>query len=253
MTSSQHGRTAQTPEQTAPATPPPTARIAMISGANRGIGAAIARLAQEGWQLSIGVRQPESVPAALRTASTLVYPYDANVVGSEKAWTDATVARFGRIDALINNAGIMIPKSVIEADDDDLDAVLNVNVKGPLRVARAAWPYLEQSGRGRVVTVVSLSGKRVKSVSAGLYSISKFAALALSHALRQTGWDKGIRSTALCPGFVATDMAASLTEMPAEQMTQPEDLATMVSMVLNLPNSASVAELCVNGLSEPSF
>jgi len=226
----------------------------MISGANRGIGAAIAkRLAQEGWQLSIGVRQPDSVPPELRTASTVVCQYDADIAGSEQAWTEATVKRFGRIDALINNAGIMIPKNVIEADDDDMDAVLNVNVKAPLRVARAAWPYLEQSGRGRIVTVVSLSGKRVKSVGSGIYSISKFAALALSHALRQTGWDKGIRSTALCPGFVATDMAASLTEMPAEQMTQPDDLATMVSMLLNLPNSASVAELCVNGLSESSF
>jgi NADP-dependent 3-hydroxy acid dehydrogenase YdfG len=226
------------------------ARVAMISGANRGIGAAIAhQLAAGGWRLSLGVRQPAAMAA---DAATLVHRFDARQA-AEADWVAATVARFGRIDAVINNAGQMIAKSVIEASDDDLAGLLEVNVQSPLRLVRAAWPHLAASGRGRVVTVASLSGKRVKSAKSGLYAMTKFAAVALGHAIRQSGWDLGIRSTVLCPGFVATDMARGLTAIPDAAMTQPEDLARLVALVLDLPNTASVAELAVNGQLEESY
>ena len=115
-------------------------RVVMISGAGRGIGAAIASaLAQRGWRLSLGVRTPEQVAGR---AEALVHRYDAREPGSERVWVAATAARFGQIDAVVNNAGIMIPKSVVEADDAELDAVLDVNVKAPLRLVRAAWPHL---------------------------------------------------------------------------------------------------------------
>src|SRR5690606_41521504 len=85
-------------------------------------------------------------------------------------------------------------------------------VHAPRRLAKAAWEALAASGRGRVIILASLSGKRVKSAAAGSYSLSKFAAVALAHALRHAGFDKGIRATAVCPGFVATDMARALTD-----------------------------------------
>jgi NAD(P)-dependent dehydrogenase (short-subunit alcohol dehydrogenase family) len=223
----------------------------MISGGNRGIGAAIAStLAERGWLLSLGVRAPERVTEA---GDALVHRYDAREPGSERAWVEATAARFGRVDAVVNNAGIMIPKSVIETADADLDAILEVNVKAPLRLVRAAWPHLTATGRGRVITVVSLSGKRVKTADSGLYAVSKFAALALAHAIRHAGWDKGVRSTAICPGFVATDMARSVTAVPPEAMTQPEDLARIVALVLKLPNTASIAEIPINALLDESY
>ncbi|WP_438764694.1 SDR family NAD(P)-dependent oxidoreductase [Kushneria sp. TE3] len=222
-------------------------RVAMISGANRGIGAAIARhLKQNGWQLSLGVRRPDEIDPTLTGEQVLVHPYDAATDAFDQAWVDATVARFGRLDALINNAGIMIPKTVIEAEDADIDAIFDINVKAPLRLARAAWPHLKVTGAGRVVSVVSLSGHRVKSARSGLYSMSKFAALALSHALRKEGWEDGVRATALCPGLVATDMGESVGNIPPEQMTQPKDLARLVAMALDMPNTASLAELNVN-------
>lgn len=225
-------------------------RVAMISGASRGIGAAIARhLAEHGWRLSLGVRTPARVAA---DETTLVRKFDA-LEGNEPNWVAATMARFGRIDAVINNAGITIPKTVIEAEDDDLLTLFRVNVQSPLRLVRAAWPHLLVSGQGRVVTVSSLSGKRVKSARSSLYSLSKFAALALGHGIRHCGWEQGIRSTVLCPGFVATDMAMGLTSIPPEAMTQPEDLARIVGLLLDLPNTASVAELAVNALWEESF
>jgi NAD(P)-dependent dehydrogenase (short-subunit alcohol dehydrogenase family) len=162
-------------------------------------------------------------------------------------------ARFGRIDAVVNNAGIMIPKSVIEAADADLDAILEVNVKAPLRLVREAWPHLAAGGEGRVVTIVSLSGKRVKMAGSGVYAMTKFAALGLAHAIRHAGWDKGVRSTALCSGLVATDMARGLTSLPLEAMTRPEDLARIVALLLELPNTASIAEIPINALLEEAY
>lgn len=104
--------------------------------------------------------------------------------------------------------------------------------------------HLGRSGSGRIVNVVSLSGKRVRGDNAG-YAMSKFAALALTHATRRAGWQDGVRVTALCPAWVATDMA-SHASVPPEEMIQPEDLCALVATVLALPNNGSVAELMVN-------
>ncbi|HEY0275978.1 MAG TPA: SDR family NAD(P)-dependent oxidoreductase, partial [Paenirhodobacter sp.] len=96
-------------------------------------------------------------------------------------------------------------------------------------------------------------GKRVKSARSGAYSMSKFAAVGLAHGLRHAGFDKGIRATAVCPGFVATDMALALSERPADQMTSPQDLARVIALLIDLPNEASVAEFCVNCQLEEQF
>ena len=227
-------------------------RTALISGANRGIGLAIAdRLAGEGWNLSLGVRRPSAVPERLKAHH--IAAYDAREPGSEPAWIDGALQRFGRIDAVINNAGIAVPSTVIEVAEADLRAMLEVNVLAPLRVVKAAWQPLAKTGRGRVVTIVSLSGKRVKQPSGGAYAVSKFAALGLAHAIRHAGWEAGIRSTAICPGLVATDMAFAVSDMSPGDMTPPVELARIVSLVLDLPNTASITEIPINCKYEEAF
>lgn len=229
-----------------------SARTALISGAGRGIGAAIAdRLAADGWNLSLGLRQPQAVPQ--RFSGHHVARYDATEPGCERAWVEGALSAFGRIDAVINNAGIMIPKTAIDVEDAEMRAMLDVNVLAPLRLVKAAWEPLKVSGRGRVATVVSLSGKRVKTAASGSYSVSKFAALGLAHAIRHAGWEHGIRSTAICPGFVATDMAFALTDMSPGDMTPPEDVARIVALVLDLPNTSSIAEIPISCRYEESF
>ena len=227
-------------------------RVALISGASRGIGEAIARrLLADGWRVSLGLRNPSDARWAEGDPKVHRSEYDAER-GSEPEWIAAAHTAFGAIDAIVANAGVMIPKTVVEAEDADLDLMFSVNVKAPRRLAKAAWPHLVASGRGRVAIIASLSGKRVKSAKSGLYSMSKFAAVALAHALRHTGWAEGVRATAICPGFVDTDMARGLGA-PGLTMTAPEEVARLCAMALNLPNSASVAEISINCQDEESF
>ena len=228
-------------------------RVALISGASRGIGAALAEeLSARGWRLSLGMRKPE-MPAWADPERVHLFAYDAFDPLAAARWNGSVLQAFGRIDAVVANAGIMIPKTVVEAEDEDMDQLLEVNVKAPQRLAKATWDALAKSGRGRVIIVASLSGKRVKSAKAGLYSVSKFAAVALAHGLRHAGFDLGIRATAICPGFVATDMARVLSNRADSEMTSAEDLARIISMLIELPNEASVAEFTINCQLEESY
>lgn len=228
-------------------------KVALISGASRGIGAAIAaNLLANGWAVSLGCRSPNDVPIT-DEESQLICAFDALNPDSEKAWVSATIEKFGRIDAVVHNAGMMLPVSILEASDDEFDRTFDVNVKSPMRLSRLVWPHLQASGAGRIVMLVSLSGKRVKAERSSLYSMSKFAALALAHGLRKIGDVDSIRCTAICPGFVATDMGTALTEISAEKMTQPEDIAHLVRTVLELPSTTSIAEIPVNWTVEDSY
>ena len=221
-------------------------RVVMVSGANRGIGAAIARrLAADGHRLSLGARRldalSENTPNVGSDRLLLNY-HEATDHDSARRWVEATVERFGGIDVLVNNAGIVDRTGLMDMDEAVLDEMWAVNVKGPLRLTRAALPYLGRSGSGRVINIASLSAKRVKADILPGYSMTKYAALALSHATRQVGWEDGIRVTAVCPGPVATDMMRP----DDETLTQPEDLADLVATLIGLPNTASVSELLVN-------
>ncbi len=227
----------------------PEGRVIMISGANRGIGLAIARaLYDAGYSLSLGARKPASladITSGWAPERVLTGLYDAEDQETHRQWVAATVERFDRLDGLVNNAGIMEDVSVEDEKDDALDRMWAVNVKAPLSMTRTALPHLRRCGAGRIINVSSIAGKAVYGSGIG-YSMTKFAAVALSHATRHAGWDDGVRCTALCPGYVATDMTADVETFPYEQMMAPSDLAEVVLTVLALSNKASIAELVIN-------
>ena len=227
----------------------PDGRVIMISGANRGIGLATARaLYDAGYSLSLGARNPGSladVTSGWAPDRLLTGHYDAEDQATHRQWVADTVARFGRLDGLVNNAGIAENVSVEDDNDDVLDRMWAVNVKAPLSMTRTALPHLRRCGAGRIINVASLAGKMVFDSGIG-YSMTKFAAVALSHATRHAGWDDGVRCTALCPGYVATDMTANVESMAYDQMIEPSDIAEVVLTLLALSNKASIAELVIN-------
>ncbi|MEE8453922.1 MAG: SDR family NAD(P)-dependent oxidoreductase [Limibaculum sp.] len=235
----------------------PKDRVIMVSGANRGIGLAVAqRLIERGYRVSLGARDVSTLDAATAGAKAeqvACFRYDALDLDLAKAWVAGTAQQFGRIDGLVNNAGIAKPSFTIEDEDETiLDRMISVNIKGPLRLIRLAMPHLIESGTGRVINVASLSGKRVKNPNVG-YAMTKFALIALTHAVRRHGWDHGVRATAVCPGFVRTDLTADVSAVSPDDMIRPEDLAELIETALSLPNNAVVAEMLVNCRLEDLF
>jgi NAD(P)-dependent dehydrogenase (short-subunit alcohol dehydrogenase family) len=226
---------------------PAKGRVVMISGANRGIGLAIARrLHVDGYRLSLGARDPATLAEAAGALGddVLHCRYDAEDRPTAAAWVEATAARFGRIDALVNNAGILRAFPFDRPDEAALDEMWAVNVKGPYFLSLAALDHLRATGQGRVVNILSNTGLRYAGGVPG-YAMSKFAATALTHVLRYGVWDDGIRVSGLCPGAVDTEMSATNAPFPGEK-TDPDTLAAIVSLLISLPNSASVSAMPVN-------
>ena len=230
-------------------------KVVMISGANRGIGKVIAeKLSEEGYLLSLGVRNPSSLTGSLSSipeTQLFCHTYDGKIPERAKSWIDGTIEHFGRIDVLINNAGILHSIGLEDDSEELLDEMWEVNAKAPLRLTRLAFPYLRKSDSGRIIDIISMSGKRVKGNWVG-YSMSKYAALAASHTARLQGWEDGIRVTAICPGYVKSEMTAiHAPNVKQEIMSRPQDIARIVSTLLLLPNESYVPEVLMNCFFEP--
>ena len=229
-------------------------RTLLISGASRGIGRAIAeRLLADGHRLSLGLRNPQALagtaldPAVAGADRVLLHPYEAEDPAAADAWVQASTAHFGGFDSVIHSAGIFSRAGVLfeAGQEEEINRTMAVNLMGPWWLTRAAWPQLAAHGEGRLQVLVSMSGKRSKGRLAA-YTASKFALLGLCQTMRNEGWEAGIRVTAICPGWVNTDMAAAVQAIPAEAMTQPQDIADLSADLLRLPNSAVPFELAIN-------
>jgi NAD(P)-dependent dehydrogenase (short-subunit alcohol dehydrogenase family) len=230
----------------------PHGRVILISGASRGIGAAIARrLYDDGYMLSLGARDPKAASDALGAhdqARVMTARFDALDADSARQWIATTAERFGRIDGLINNAGILRMVRFDQGDEAAMNEMWSVNVMAPFRLLRLALPHLRKAGHGRVVNIASTDAKRFRDSTSSIgYVMTKHAVLVLSHAARFAGWDDGVRVTALCPGAVETDLIAGLAgATPVAGRMKPETIAHTVSFLLSLPDTASVAELPMN-------
>ena len=232
-------------------------RTVVITGSSRGIGAALARtLIQQGHRVCLAVRDPSSLLGTALDPSQdpvnlISCSYDARVPVDAQRLVEKALGHFGSLDSLIHCAGILrlTPLLFSEQERSEPDELWKVNVMGPWWLTRAAWPALVESGQGRIQVLVSMSGKRCKGVLAG-YTASKFALMGLCQTMRNEGWDQDIRVTAVCPGWVNTEMAAGVKTMAPEQMTQPEDLASLCAHLLTLPAAAVPFECAVNASLE---
>ena len=234
----------------------PSQRAVLISGANGGIGTAVAlELMSDEYRLSLGARSAHTDPtiqAAIESKRVHSSIFDAQTEGHAEDWVDSALSRYGRIDAVVNCIGIYTNYTFTDRSFDELDKAIDVNVKAPIRIIRAVYPHLVVAENPKIINVVSLSGFRVLGKSAG-YPMSKFALRALGHSVRWSGWEHKIRVTNLCPGWVNTKMAEGRSKLAPEEMTQPQDIAKIVRLLLELPPTCSIADLAVNCILDPYF
>ena len=229
-------------------------RKILISGASKGIGKAIAiKLLEEGHSISLGVREKESLnntpldPKLSKSKSLVVHRYNAIDENSSKEWVQNTMKTFKSIDTVIHCAGIFKRTNLIFNNNEikDIESLWKINLLGPWILTKDSWRYLSMSNSARIIVLVSMSGKRSKGNLAG-YSMSKFALMSLCQTMRNEGWNKGIRVTAICPGWVNTDMAKEVNHFPKDDMTQAKDIANICSNLLQLPNSSVPFEIALN-------
>lgn len=228
-------------------------RAALVTGGSSGIGLAIARmLGQQGYGLTVSARRPDKLEQAVKTLTDEgldAHAVAANMGDEEgvKQVVDAHRERFGRLDVLINNAGVGIAGPIAEHETKRLDIQLNVNLRGVYLTLRECIPMLKEAGaehrKALVVNTASIAGK-VGAPGLAAYAATKGAVVSLSQSAHGELAGNGIQVTAFCPGFVATPMTDWVEgQVPKDQMIQPEDLAEAVRFLLATSPACIVPEI----------
>jgi len=227
-------------------------RAALVTGGSSGIGLAIARmLGADGYGVTVSARRPdklESAVAGLRDDGIEVEAIAANVIDEQEVLrlVESHRERFGRLDVLVNNAGIGIGGPIAEQETKKLDIQLGVNLRAVYLVLRECIPMLKQAGaehgKALVVNTASIAGVHGEGWLAA-YSATKAAVRGLSQAAHAELGGDGIQVTALCPAFVDTPMTDWVQDVPREQMIQPEDIAESVRFLLRTSSACFVPEI----------
>jgi NADP-dependent 3-hydroxy acid dehydrogenase YdfG len=232
-------------------------KVILITGASSGIGAATARrLAEAGHLIVAGARRTDRLAElgdeVRATGGVLnAYPLDVTDLGSVRAFAAAALDRHGRIDVLVNNAGVMPLSPIAELRIDEWEQMIDVNLRGTLYGIAAVLPHFRERGSGHIVNVSSVSGQRVDPTAA-VYSATKFAVRALSDGLRQESRD--IRVTVVSPGFTQSELtdhggspdAQGAARAAAEQLAIPASaVADAIAFAIAQPSTVDVNELTV--------
>jgi NAD(P)-dependent dehydrogenase (short-subunit alcohol dehydrogenase family) len=228
-------------------------KAAIVTGASSGIGLAIARvLGEEGFGITIAARRPEKLDGALKDLQDAGYDVQAvpaNV--SDEAEIQKVVAahrdEYGRLDVLVNNAGVGIGAPVAEIQTKHIDMQLSINLRSIVIFYRECMDMLRESAAEHkntlVVNTSSISGKRGEGWLS-VYSASKHGVVGWTEAMNKELSGEGIKSIALCPAFVDTPMTDFVKEhVPAEEMIRPEDIAESVRFMLRVSPACVVPEI----------
>jgi 3-oxoacyl-[acyl-carrier protein] reductase len=228
-------------------------KVAFVTGASRGIGAAVARaLASEGVGLGLASRSGDD----LGLPETLGLACDVTDREAVEGAVAATVERFGRLDICVANAGVGSYHPFVDTPIEHIEEMIDVNLKGTIYAIRASVPHLIAAGGGDVVTVASEAGRRGLPGEA-VYCASKFGQVGLTRALDHELREHGIRCTNVCPGGVATDFALAegygRPPEALEGMMAAEDVAEVVLFCITRPRGHRILETALRPMTEASW
>lgn len=231
-------------------------KIVVITGASSGLGEATARhLSQQGATVVLGARRVQRIEALAlelesRGSKAMAIQTDVTQSGQVQRLVDAAVAAYGRIDVMINNAGLMPHSPLERLKIADWDRMIDVNIKGVLYGIAAALPHMKQQKSGHFINVSSVAGHKVRPGGA-VYAATKHAVLALSEGLRQEVKPYNIRTTVISPGAVATELPDSITEADVaasvrkiyEHAIPADAFARAVAYAMSQPDDVDVNEI----------
>jgi 3-oxoacyl-[acyl-carrier protein] reductase len=228
-------------------------KVALVTGASRGIGAAVARrLADAGVALGLGSRSGDD----LGIAGAVAPPTDVRDPDEVEALVTATVEAHGRLDIVVANAGVGAYGPFLELDPEQLELMIDVNLKGVLYTARSALPHLIDAGGGDFISLASVAGVNAFPGEA-VYNASKFGQVGFVRSLDIELREQGVRCSNICPGGVATDFAIGTgrtEDMPElEGMMSSDDVAEVVLFALTRPRSMRLMTTTFRPMSEGSW
>ncbi len=230
-------------------------RVVLVTGAAQGLGAAICReLADAGATLAMVDRSERvhETRSALEARATSM----TGDVGDERdvrRFVEEAESRCGRLDAIVNNAGIDVTKDIAALAVEEFDAVLRTNLRGPFLLAKLALPAMQRAGGGDIVNITSTAAKRGWP-NAAAYHASKWGLLGLSQALHAELRPAGVRVTAIITGGMRTPfLLERFPELDPSRLQDPRAVARTVRFALTQPRESAIAELTVVPLTETSW
>jgi NADP-dependent 3-hydroxy acid dehydrogenase YdfG len=242
-----------------------TGAVALVTGASSGIGEATARrLAEDGISVVLVARRRnrlEALAAEIEKAGGTALVVEADITDrtQAEAAVQQTIERFGRLDVLVNNAGLMLLGPVVGADPDEWDRMIAINLQGLLYTTHAAVPHLLKAAEhgprqvSDIVNISSIAG-RVTSNGFGVYNMTKFGVNGFTEALRQEITKRHVRVGVLEPGDVSTELMSHNTGTVREEIDHfhattetlvPEDIADGIAYMVTRPRHASISELWI--------
>jgi 3-oxoacyl-[acyl-carrier protein] reductase len=230
-------------------------KVALVTGASRGIGLAIARrLARLRVKVSLCARDAEKLERAANElkregASTLVTPADVTCAQDVDTLVARTEQSLGPIEILVNNAGIGYFAPTHQADESIWDTVLDTNLKSVFLASKAVAAGMIERRSGHIINIASLAGKNAFA-GGGIYCASKWGLLGLTECMAEDLRPYGIRVSAICPGTVATDFSPHAGKDPSKTL-QPEDIAHVVEMIATQAPQSFISEVLLRPTQKP--